>query len=110
MRMNRKKRTDRTHAIYRLWVDGMSYIGVTVKGESTVLKSVHRRIGKHWSRANREDKDWTLYNAMRRLECISEIEFEILATVRGKTAAHAVECDMIREYAPELNSDLPKGL
>jgi len=103
----RKKRTDRTFAIYRLWVAGQSYIGLTVKNESTVLKSVHRRIGKHWSRCFREtEKSWNLYEVMRSLSCISEIEFEILATVRGKSEAHKLERSLIASEAPELNTDV----
>ena len=84
-----------------------SYIGITVKGESTILKSVHRRIGKHWSRANREtEKSWNLYEAMRELSCISEIEYEILATVRGKTEGHNIERELIRNEVPSLNTDI----
>ena len=104
MRNNRKKRTDRTHIIYRLWVGVESYVGITAKTESTVLKSVHRRIGKHWSRANRENKSWNLYDVMRELSCISEIEYEIVATVRGKYAGHKFERELIKTESPTLNT------
>ena len=104
MRNNRKKRTDRTHIIYRLWVGVESYVGITAKTESTVLKSVHRRIGKHWSRANRENKCWNLYDVMRGLSCISEIEYEIVATVRGKSAGHKFERELIKTESTTLNT------
>ena len=104
MRNNRKKRTDRTHIIYRLWVGVESYVGITAKTESTVLKSVHRRIGKHWSRANRENKSWNLYDVMRGLSCISEIEYEIVATVRGKSSGHKLERELIKTETPTLNT------
>jgi hypothetical protein len=56
----RKKRVDRTHIIYELRVNGLSYIGVTAKTETTINKSVLARAAKHFYRAKRENKDWLL--------------------------------------------------
>ena len=50
----RKKRTDRTHIIYELRVNGENYIGVTAKTESTINKSVLARAAKHFYRAKKE--------------------------------------------------------
>ena len=101
----RKKRVDRTHAIYMLYINGRKYIGVTARTESTVIKSVRTRINKHWYRAQTETKDWLLCEAMRGLQDRSEIEFEILATVRGKADAHREEVRLRRKFRPELNTD-----
>lgn len=108
MGMTRKKRSDRLHAIYMLHIDGLRYIGVTARTESTVLKSVRSRINKHWYRAQTESKDWLLCEAMRKLEDRSHIEFEILATVRGKADAHHEEVRLRRKFRPELNTDIRK--
>ena len=56
--VTRKKRVDRNHIIYELVINGLNYIGVTAKTESTVLKSVRARAAKHFYRAKTEKKDW----------------------------------------------------
>ena len=49
----RKKRVDRNHIIYELRVNGLNYIGVTAKTETTINKSVLARAAKHFYRAKK---------------------------------------------------------
>ena len=101
----RKKRTDRNHIIYELVVNGDNYVGVTAKTESTVNKSVLSRAAKHFYRAKKEDKSWSLCVALRTLADKSEIEVYVLEVVRGKAAAHKREVELRRFYKPTLNTD-----
>ena len=102
--MNRKKRTDRTHIIYKIMSGTDFYIGVTAKTESTVLKSVRVRMNKHLYRSRSEDKSWALYKALRE-RGPGAFAYGIMAVVRGKSAAHHVERALIRELRPNLNTD-----
>ena len=102
----RKKRVDRNHIIYELRVPAGNYIGVTAKTESTVLKSVKSRAAKHFYRAKKESKDWTLCVALRELSDKSEIEIVVHAIVRGKAAAHKEEVRIRRAVKPNLNTDV----
>ena len=101
----RRKRTDRTHIIYKIQSGSDFYIGVTAKTESTVLKSVRVRMNKHLYRSRTEDKSWTLYEALRGRGpgCFC---YSIVAVVRGKTEAHQLERALIRELRPTLNTDV----
>jgi hypothetical protein len=103
--VTRKKRTDRNHIIYELVVNGENYVGVTAKTESTVNKSVLSRAAKHFYRAKKEDKNWSLCVALRELSNKNEIEVYILEVVRGKSAAHKREVELRRTYKPTLNTD-----
>lgn len=102
----RKKRTDRNHIIYELRVPAGNYIGVTAKTESTVLKSVKARAAKHFYRAKKEDKAWTLCVALRELDSKDEIEILVHAIVRGKAEAHREEVQIRRAVKPNLNTDV----
>ena len=102
----RKKRSDRNHIIYELIVNGLNYIGVTAKTESTVLKSVKSRAAKHYYRATKEHKDWALCVALRELNCKDEIEIRVHEIVRGKAAAHKREVELRRQLKPVLNTDV----
>lgn len=102
----RKKRADRNHIIYELVVNGLNYIGVTAKTESTVLKSVRARAAKHFYRAKRENKDWSLCVALRELNDKSEIEIRVHEIVRGKAEAHKREVEIRRLVRPALNTDV----
>lgn len=104
--VNRKKRTDRNHIIYELIVNGMNYIGVTAKTESTVLKSVRVRANKHFYRAKTESKNWLLCEALRSLSSKEEIEIRVHEIVRGKAAAHKREVEIRRAVQPVLNTDV----
>lgn len=102
----RKKRTDRNHIIYELRVNGGNYIGVTAKTESTVLKSVRARAAKHFYRAKKEDKQWSLCIALRELTSKDEIEILVHEIVRGKAEAHRREVQLRRQINPTLNTDI----
>jgi hypothetical protein len=101
----RKKRVDRNHIIYELRVNGLSYIGVTAKTESTVNKSVLARAAKHFYRAKKEAKDWALCHALRTLNDKSEIEVYVHEIIRGKAEAHRREVEIRRALRPTLNTD-----
>ena len=102
----RKKRVDRNHIVYELRVPGGNYIGVTAKTESTVLKSVRARAAKHFYRAKKEAKDWSLCVALRQLSDKSEIEIVVHAIIRGKAEAHKEEVRIRRAVKPNLNTDV----
>ena len=101
----RKKRTDRNHIIYELRVNGLNYIGVTAKTESTINKSVLARAAKHFYRAKTESKNWLLCQALRSLNDKSEIEVYVHEVIRGKAAAHKREVELRRQLQPVLNTD-----
>ena len=102
---SRKRRTDRTHIVYKIMSGSDFYIGVTAKTESTVLKSVRTRMNKHLYRSRTEDKSWALYEALRD-RGPSAFAYGIVAVVRGKTEAHQLERALIREMRPNLNTDI----
>jgi hypothetical protein len=102
---HRKKRADRNHIVYELRVPAGNYIGVTAKTESTVLKSVKSRAAKHFYRAKKEDKTWTLCIALRELGSKDDIEIVVHAIIRGKAEAHKEEVKIRRAVKPNLNTD-----
>jgi hypothetical protein len=104
--VTRKKRTDRNHIVYELVVNGLNYIGVTAKTETTVLKSVRARAAKHFYRAKTENKEWALCVALRSLNDKSEIEIRVHEIIRGKAAAHKREVELRRMINPALNTDI----
>lgn len=101
----RKKRADRTHVVYELNVNGLTYVGVTAKTESTALKSARTRAAKHFYRAHTEGKDWLLCIALRELGDKKEIGVRVLGTARGKAAGHDLEVELRRQLNPALNTD-----
>jgi hypothetical protein len=101
----RKKRTDRTHIIYELRVNGASYIGVTAKTETTINKSVLARAAKHYYRAQKETKTWALCTALRTVASKADIQVLVHETLRGKALAHKRERELIKLFNPELNTD-----
>ena len=102
----RKKRTDCNHIIYELRINGLNYIGVTAKTESTINKSVLARAAKHFYRAKTEGKNWLLCEALRQLNDKSEIEVLVHEVIRGKAAAHKREVELRRAINPALNTDI----
>jgi hypothetical protein len=103
--VTRKKRVDRNHIIYELRVNGLNYIGVTAKTESTVLKSVKSRAAKHFYRAKTETKNWLLCEQLRTLDSKDEIAILVHEVVRGKAEAHRREVEIRRAVKPALNTD-----
>lgn len=103
--VTRKKRSDRTHIIYMLESGEDFYLGVTAKTETTVNKSVLTRFNKHVYRSRSENKAWMLYETMRE-RGIDSFTVSIVAVLRGKPEAHKLEREMIREYKPNLNTDM----
>jgi hypothetical protein len=104
----RKKRSDRNHIIYLITntINGKEYIGITASIGRAFQKSVKVRLQKHFSRARKEDWDWALYNDMSKY--IDELEttysINVLDIVRGKSAVHQREMELIKEYNPALNT------
>lgn len=99
--MMRKKRSDRNYVLYRVTADGAEYIGLTVALGRAYLKSVKIRVQKHMSRANVENKDWKLCNALRWSD---SVEYEIVEIIRGRKPAYQRERELIKKFRPELNT------
>ena len=101
----RAKRSDRNHIIYQIMGPQGSYIGVTAKTETTVLKSIRARVAKHYYRAKTETKQWALCALLRSYASKEDIDVRVLEIVRGKEAAHRRERELIREQNPFYNTD-----
>ena len=105
MTQTRKKRVDRTHIIYQIVTAEGTYIGVTAKTESTVLKSIRSRAANHWYRARKEAKDWLLCEVLRGYASKDQVDIRAVELIRGKKAAHSRERELIAIMNPELNTD-----
>lgn len=103
--MMKKKRSDRNHIIYTIVGPEGTYIGVTAKTETTVLKSVRARVAKHYYRAKTETKQWALCELLRGYASKDDIDVRVLEIVRGKAEAHRRERELIREQRPFYNTD-----
>lgn len=95
-----KKRCDRNHVIYRMFIGDQSYIGLTVANGRAFGKAVKLRVQKHISRAMIEQKDWSICEALRGAEVV---EYEVLEVIRGRKPAHQRERVLIKELEPTLN-------
>jgi hypothetical protein len=98
-------RAERNHIIYEIVTPVGSYIGVTAKTETTVLKSLLSRAAKHYYRAKRESYEWALCQYLRTLEDKSLIDIRAVEMVVGKQSAHSRERELIRQLNPTLNTD-----
>lgn len=98
-----KKRSDRNYVLYRLEMDGQSYVGLTVSQGRAFLRSVKVRVQKHLSRARREDHAWTLYTFLRANEN-AQVQYEVLEVIRGRKPAYQRERELIAELEPTLNT------
>ena len=83
----------------------MVYIGMTHVENGSPTKSLRRRWLKHVQRAMAENKTWNLCEAIRKYGP-DAFTVEIVEVVRGKTAAHDVERQLIRDLKPKLNTDV----
>ena len=101
----RKSRSDRKHLVYSLNVNGLEYIGVTFVERSAVNKSLNRRWNKHVQRALNENKNWKICVAIRKYGPDAFL-VSVLDVVRGKSAAHQVERELIKSRKPKLNTDV----
>ena len=99
--MMRKKRNDRNYVLYQLTVDEQTYIGLTVALGSAIVRSVKVRVQKHISRAFKENKDWSLCEAIRSAD---SIQYSVIEVVRGRKNAYQRERQLIAECQPELNT------
>lgn len=102
----RKGRSDRTHIIYELNIEGATYIGITFLRDKSVRKSMHKRIGQHWYNAHTRGYSWRLSKALLGLDTVEDVGYRVLAKVRGKEAAHLMERELIAELEPTLNTDI----
>jgi len=111
-RVNKKARSDRNHAIYKITApDGSVYIGLTFVRPPTAknhtrskmpMLSVMSRFKSHCYRADNGSTD----NFHRTISRLGKDNFkvEILEIVRGKTAAHKRERELIEIHKPQLNT------
>jgi hypothetical protein len=81
-------------------IGDQSYIGLTVANGRAFGKAVKLRVQKHISRAMKEEKDWSICDAIRGAEVV---EYEVLEVIRGRKPAHQREREYIRELEPTLN-------
>lgn len=102
----RKRRSDRNHAIYCIQntKTGEQYIGLTaVSFGGNAHRTVRRRFLKHIQRALAEPKDWGLCKSIRKHGAQAFV-VELLGVVRGKAQAHQVETGLINRINPALNT------
>lgn len=100
----RKARSDKNHAIYVITniVTGEQYVGLTV-ASGNVKNRLKVRMQKHAERARNENKPWALCESLRTYGPES-FTYGLLEIVRGKTAAHNRELELIRQHNPALNT------
>lgn len=100
----RKRRQDTKHAVYCITntVTGEQYIGITVCG-AKVTQALKVRIQKHVRRALTEGKDWGLCHSIRD-HGVEAHTYSLVEIIRGRKPAHARERELIRLYAPALNT------
>ena len=100
----RKRRQDTKHVVYVITntATNQQYIGITVCGQQ-VKKALRVRMQKHVRRALTEDNGWALCNSIREYG-LENHTYGIVEFVRGRKPAHARERELIREFAPALNT------
>ena len=103
----RKRRSDRTHIVYRLTntSTGETYIGITVSTGRAYKRSLTERWKRHVSRAMYQSHDWSICRSIREWGP-GAFSREIISLVRGKAQAHSIETMLIHEQRPALNSTI----
>lgn len=104
-RVNRRRRSDRKHIIYKVTCvpTGEIYIGLTVLtgGWKKTLKS---RWTRHVGRAMyHPELDWGLCRCIRKHD-MGDFVVECISIIRGKAEAHLVETELIDRLSPQLNT------
>lgn len=104
MARTRKIRKDCNYIIYEM-VDelGENYIGLTRKSQANVNKVVAERWRKHLSRARNEDRQWVLYQYLKMGALDFAWTHRVLAIVRGRAEAYALEREIVKAQQPTLN-------
>lgn len=100
--MKRTARKDSNFVIYVATHNGLSYIGLTRKGSTTVAKAVKERWRKHISRARNEQRAWVLYEYINAGNW-DGWEHTVIDVIRGRAEAYAFERAIVKEIQPELN-------
>jgi hypothetical protein len=100
-----KRRSDRNHVIYEIYntVNGKFYLGITAATGRRFNYSARLRFQRHCSRARLENKDWLLYQDMRKYPH-DIYEVYVLDVVRGRKKAHEIEVKLLKKYDYKLNS------
>lgn len=100
----RKPRNDRLQAIYCITniVTGEQYVGLTL-ASGNVKNRLKVRMQKHIRRALTENRDWALCKSIRDYG-VESFTYGLLEVVRGKSAGHARELELIRMHNPALNT------
>lgn len=101
---SRRRRQDTKHVVYVITntVTNQQYIGITMCGQQ-VRRALKIRIQKHVRRAVTENKDWALCSSIREHGAQAHT-YGIVEFVRGRRPAHARERELIRQYAPAMNT------
>ena len=107
----RKPRKDCNYVIYEM-VDhkGENYVGLTRKSQPSVNKVVAERWRRHVSRARNEDRKWVLYIYLKSGAVDHTWTHRVLAIVRGRAEAYALERELVKQMQPSLNDQYLKGL
>ena len=103
-KQTRKRRQDSNHAVYSItnMITGDYYIGITVCSGS-INRALKVRFQKHVRRALTEQKVWALCNSIREHGPEAH-RVDFVEKIRGRKPAHARERELIRAYAPALNT------
>jgi len=104
MARQRKIRSDCNYIIYEM-VDsrGENYIGLTRKAQPNADKVIAERWRKHKSRARNENRKWNLYVYLKTGGLDLTWTHRVLAVIRGRAEAYALERALVKELKPTLN-------
>ena len=100
--VKRTARSDSNFVIYAATHNGQTYIGLTLKGKTTIIKAVKERWRKHISRARHENRAWVLYEYINAGNW-DGWEHTVIDVIRGRAEAYAYERELVKQFEPELN-------